>query len=82
MKVSLFTTLGCHLCEDAVSILLELVDELNIELVEVEIADSDELVEKYGIRIPVILKEGASEDLGWPFDSDGARRYLSAQVAR
>lgn len=34
----------------------------------IDIVESDELVEQYGTRIPVVVKEGVQQDLGWPFD--------------
>lgn len=84
MKVlRLYTTLGCHLCEEAEVILLPLLQQQGYRLEKVEISESEELVELYGIRIPVIaLSEGlASEregptELGWPFDLDQVSRFL------
>ena len=75
MNVQLFTTLGCHLCEQAHAQLLSLIDEgmdLSIELVE--IADSEELMDRYGITIPVIQMEG--RELGWPFSADALQTFL------
>jgi len=34
----------------------------------IEIADSDKLMELYGIRIPVIKRLDSGNELGWPFD--------------
>ena len=76
MKARLFTTLGCHLCEDALALLQQLQNEFDLQLEEVEIADSDELMEQYGVRIPVVLCEEATEDLGWPFDLAQLKHYL------
>ena len=77
MNVTLFTTLGCHLCDEALHMLRELqASEKNMEIVEVEIADSDTLREKYGIRIPVV---GVSEDeIGWPFSIDELKTFLKS----
>ena len=75
MIVRLFTTLGCHLCEEAHEQLRLLTDggmDLGIELVE--IADSDELMDQYGITIPVI--RARDREIGWPFSIDELRTFL------
>ena len=84
MKVlKLYTTLGCHLCEEAEVILLPLLRQRGYLLEKVEISESEELVELYGIRIPIIalpenLRDGREEptELGWPFDLDQLSRFL------
>lgn len=84
MKVlRLYTTLGCHLCEEAELMLLPLLRKKGYQLQKVEISESEELVEQYGIRIPVIRvseklrneREGPTE-LGWPFDLEQLNRFL------
>ena len=79
MKVlNLYTTLGCHLCATALEEIDKVIDAFpGVTVKEVEIADSDELLEAYGVRIPVIRLEGSEQELGWPFDSVAVRQYLS-----
>ena len=79
--LNLYTTLGCHLCEQALAIVHPLVVEKGIELKLVEISESEALVEKYGIRIPVIRLEEREEELGWPFDEAAAEEYLALAEA-
>ena len=51
-ECQLFGTLGCHLCELAEAELMPLVEHgLMVELVD--IADSQQLFDSYGLRIPV-----------------------------
>ncbi len=69
MPLTLYTTLGCHLCEQAEAML----QDLGVVYDAVEIADSEALVERYGVRIPVLHVPGKDLELGWPFD----RRQLS-----
>lgn len=76
-KLYLYTTAGCHLCDMALAIVHPVTQQLDIELELVEISDEEALVERYGIRIPVIRLEDREEDLGWPFDEPQARNYLS-----
>lgn len=78
MKVELFTTVGCHLCEQAEQLLNELnAQGSNIDICAIEIADSDDLMERYGIRIPVIRTPDQRE-LGWPFTLEELAIFLQA----
>lgn len=74
MIVTLYTTLGCHLCEEARGLLDALTQELSLEIESVEIAASDDLMEKYGIRIPVVKK--GQQELGWPFTLEELHTFL------
>ena len=75
MIVRLFTTLGCHPCEEAHEQLLSLAlggMDLSIELAE--ISDSEKLMDRYGATIPVIRTE--SREIGWPFSVDELEIFL------
>ena len=72
MDIQLYGTTFCHLCEEAEAILLE----VGIEADYVDIADDDELLEKYGIRIPVLKRVDTGAELGWPFDAVAVLRFL------
>lgn len=83
----LFTTMGCHLCEKAEQLLqpvlmhanrLRQESGLDPFLLEcVDIADEPALVERYGIRIPVLCIQKGTVELGWPFDQGDIFRLLS-----
>ena len=77
ITVQLYTTLGCHLCEQALALLNELHAELDLSIETVEIAESDELVERYGVRIPVITRTGSLKELGWPFNDLMLKAFLT-----
>ena len=67
MKVTLLTTSGCHLCEEASSQLEKLQKLKKIESIEeVEIIYSDKLTKKYGSSIPVVKIR--DHELYWPFE--------------
>lgn len=68
IKLMLYTTLGCHLCEQAGEIIKNSKYAKHIELDAIEIADSDDLIKRYGITIPVVRLDGTEEEIGWPFD--------------
>ena len=48
---------------------------MDIEVKEVEIADSDQLLGRYGIRVPVIARED-DEEIGWPFGLNELQQFL------
>ncbi|MDC2964003.1 glutaredoxin family protein [Gammaproteobacteria bacterium] len=67
MKATLLTTSGCHLCELANSQLEKLRKLGKIDFIEeVEIANSEKLMKKYGASIPVIKIN--EHELYWPFE--------------
>ncbi|GAB3091660.1 glutaredoxin family protein [Aestuariicella hydrocarbonica] len=74
----LYTTLGCHLCEQAKALSWPVLEHYGYRLQEVEIADDDDLMACYGVRIPVVRREGLEQDLGWPFSQEELALYLSA----
>jgi len=65
------------LCEQAKSILWPLLLQYQYELVEIDIATSDELIERYGIRIPVLQSSDYSQELNWPFDSHDVEEFFA-----
>ncbi len=76
-KLLYYTTLGCHLCDQAREIYQITLNPEFFEIKEVDIADSDELIALYGTRIPVILREDTQQTLGWPFTAADLIRFLS-----
>lgn len=63
-KIILYTTLGCHLCDEA-EVLITQVLPKTWSLQKVDIAERDDLLEAYGTRIPVVEIKG--QQLYWPF---------------
>ncbi|MCX4193480.1 glutaredoxin family protein [Methylophaga sp. OBS1] len=66
MQIILFTTEGCHLCEQAHELLLNIADKAPLDIILREIGDDDDLVARYGIRIPVV-QFADQQELDWPF---------------
>ncbi|MEH6518010.1 MAG: glutaredoxin family protein [Halioglobus sp.] len=68
MKLTLYGTSACHLCDIAEQILIQCqAGEIPFAYEKVDISDSDPLFERYGERIPVVQDEAGLE-LGWPFE--------------
>jgi hypothetical protein len=64
----LYSTAGCHLCEQAEALLQRLSSEAPLVWQTVEIAEQDELLQRYGVHIPVLRDSISGEELGWPFN--------------
>lgn len=64
MNLTLFSTDGCHLCDQAWSLLeqIGLSNTTNIE----DIINNEQWLAAYAVRIPVLRREDGAE-LGWPF---------------
>ncbi len=68
MHLQLFSTLGCHLCEQAQELVLQY--SLSYQTVTLEILDifdQPEWQTHYGIRIPVLVEPKTQAELAWPF---------------
>lgn len=77
-RLFLYTTSACHLCEQAQNLLEPILLKGTFQLQLVEISDDDELMERYGLRIPVIRRDDSNADLGWPFDEAQVKQYLQS----
>ncbi|MFI8575917.1 glutaredoxin family protein [Rossellomorea aquimaris] len=53
-SVTFYTRTQCGLCEDAKITLKLLQDELGFEIIEIDIEETDELTERFGLMIPVV----------------------------
>tara|TARA_B100001094_G_scaffold2871_1_gene2579 strand:+ start:1095 stop:1349 length:255 start_codon:yes stop_codon:yes gene_type:complete len=76
--VIIFTTKGCHLCELAGEILENLRRTENFSLEVQDISETEMLVEKYGLLIPVIMDKATCKELRWPFDSNDVIQWISS----
>jgi len=80
-ELVLYHTAGCHLCELAEAIVRPLAVVAGVRVRLVDIADSEALMARYGVRIPVLANPAVpGEEIGWPFD-EGAVRGLLAGVS-
>ena len=74
--LTLYSTSACHLCEQAIRLLKSISELAEITVVITDISDSVELVERYGIRIPVLAVESQDSELAWPFNSADVKHFL------
>lgn len=72
VKLVLYGTTFCHLCEQAEAVL----QAVGVAAEHIDIAEDDVLLEKYGVKIPVVKREDTGAELGWPFDEQIIRRFI------
>lgn len=77
IRLTLYTTLGCHLCQQLEGLLVSLCHE-PVEWMRVEISEDDALMARYGVRIPV-LADAAGNELDRGFEPARLVAWLEAR---
>ncbi len=77
ITLRLYTTLGCHLCHQLEALLATLCAG-DYRLERVEISEDDALMERYGVRIPV-LADAEGRELERGFDAPRLAAWLEAR---
>ena len=79
MELVLYSTDGCHLCEEAEALLRAQQGQRAEALAwtVVDIAGDDALFARYGWLIPVLRRDDGQE-LRWPFDAAALAAFLAA----
>jgi len=75
-RVTLYSRPGCHLCEQARSVVEQVCAELGEQYDEVSIDDDPALRERFGDEIPVTFVDGRQHDF-WRVDADRLRAALA-----
>ncbi len=79
-RLELITKSGCHLCDDARTVVDGVAAGLGLVWAEVSIEGDPELANRYGEEIPVILVDGVQRDF-WHIDPVRLRTILSNSMA-
>jgi len=79
-RLTLLGKPGCHLCDDARAIVLEVAGERGLELEERNILEDPELLDRYAEEIPVVLIDDRVHTI-WRVDPDRLRRALDEREA-
>ena len=74
-QLILYSTLHCHLCDSAQSLLINFTKAFTFKIID--IADNELLLEQYGVRIPVLLRDDTKAELNWPFDANDIQKFLN-----
>jgi Glutaredoxin-like domain (DUF836) len=70
----LYGTEHCHLCEQAEYLLTQV---MGADFCKVDIANCEDLTNRYGVRIPVLADRMTGRELNWPFDIDTLTTFIS-----
>ncbi|MEI8235647.1 MAG: glutaredoxin family protein [Methylococcaceae bacterium] len=65
MSLLLFGTQGCHLCEQAQTLL----SQLAIPVEKIDIANEIQWQTEFAVLIPVLYHSPSQRYINWPFDS-------------
>ena len=76
--LTVYSRLGCHLCEDMQKLLPEYLEESGLSFDVVYIDGDSSLEEQYGTLIPV-LKAGNKEICHYFLDVKALQQYISEQ---
>jgi len=74
-RLTLLGKPGCHLCDDARAIVLEVAGERGLQLEERNILDDEALLDQYAEEIPVLLIDDRVHTI-WRVDPVRLRRAL------
>ena len=78
MKLILFGTSACHLCETAHALLIPTLKNYPAcQLEMIDIAEQMQWQEKYAIRIPVLYHPQSQRELGWFFDEAAEIKFIN-----
>ena len=78
LECRLFSTLGCHLCEEAEQVLQPLLSVLPLQIEWVDIIEREDWVERYGVHIPVFVRLDTGAELFGPFTTQQAWEFCTA----
>lgn len=74
--MTLYSRLGCHLCEDMEAMLPSYLENTSISLDIVYIDDCEDLEQQYGTLVPM-LKAGDAEICHYFLDIKALQQYIS-----
>ncbi|RKF19918.1 glutaredoxin family protein [Alginatibacterium sediminis] len=77
-KFVLYHTQGCHLCEQAHALWLEINSDFDIQLLD--IVTQEQLSKRYAYSIPVIRNLDQGDELAWPFDAKQLQQFIQRTV--
>jgi glutaredoxin len=75
-RVTLYSKAGCHLCDEARTVVSRVCADLGVDWVEVDITSDEELFRRWWEQIPVTLVDGKQHDF-WRVDEERLRAALA-----
>lgn len=80
-RVRLVGRAGCHLCDEARTVIARVCAELDVSWDEVSVDDDGVLLDRYADEIPVTFVDGRQHDF-WRVDEARLRVALQGPAAR
>lgn len=78
VELILLGTTGCHLCEEASTLLCNILSEQSsCKISDIDIAVHEQWQAKYARHIPVLYHLKTKKELAWPFDADQVLTFIS-----
>ena len=78
MKLILYGTDFCQLCDEALEVLEQALEGREYQLDIVDISTSDELMTMYAYTIPVLKFD--DRELGWPFSANDVVGFVAVDT--
>ena len=75
-KLLLYSRVQCHLCEELLNELEPLLEASGASVRVIDIEGDPSLVDRYGLRIPVLASEDGQELSLYPLQAARVREYL------
>ena len=81
IRLLLFGTSGCHLCEQAELIIKScLANNKELTIETIDIVEQEQWQEQYAIRIPVLCHPETQKVLGWPFNQAQIKEFINELI--
>lgn len=70
VKFNLYSSEGCHLCVQAFNLITQIINKEEVAVIDIidDNTGDQNLVELYGVHIPVLERLEDNAKLFWPFD--------------
>ena len=75
-RITLYSRLGCHLCEEAMVVVQRVAADLGVGFEEIDIDTDPDLLDRFGEEIPVTFVDGVQHDY-WRVDETRLRQALA-----
>lgn len=72
----LYGTSGCHLCDEAESIISTAIKNHPIIYIKQDIIEEDNLLNQYALTIPVFKCQATQQELNWPFTEEAVKAFI------
>ena len=78
-RVTLISRPGCHLCDEARTVIATITEEVGESFEEVDVRSDPALLDRYAEMIPVTLVDGRQHDY-WRVSPDRLRKVLTGRL--